>query len=637
MDIIHLLPDSVANQIAAGEVIQRPSSVIKELLENAVDAGAHRIDVVVVDAGRTSIQVIDDGKGMSETDARLAFERHATSKITQATDLFSLTTMGFRGEALPSIAAVAQVVLRTRNAESDLGTCLTIEGGRVISQEVDNCPVGANFMVQNLFYNVPARRKFLKSNQTELSNIIQEFERVALVNPDIHFTFTHNEQQMTALLPESSKQRISNLFGKRLGEQLLALSVDTTLCRLNGFVGSPDSARRKGARQFFFVNGRYMRHPYFHKAVQEAYGELIPATDQVPYFLYMQVDPSAIDVNIHPTKTEIKFENESAIWQIIMAAVKETLGRFNAVPTIDFDTEGRPTDIPVYNPSSDRPSSVSIPQPKLDTDYNPFRTPSFERPSVPKDWQSLYSPSPSNPSSSQPEGWGGKSLPFNGEPEGTLDSEGWGGNSLPLKGESEGVPDRSIHHYQYRGQYIVTEVRSGLMFIDQHRAHVRILYNRYREQLSGRPATSQRLLFPEAVQFPMSDAALVEEIQDELHALGFDISSLGGGSYSLQGMPAGFEGVDPHRLLTDIIENLKTRGRLEHVDNSAASIGEDLHHRMALTMARSSAIPVGSALSVQEMENLVDELFQQAEPNFTPDGRIIVVIFPHDNLEKLFK
>lgn len=629
MDIIHLLPDSVANQIAAGEVIQRPSSVIKELLENAVDAGAHRIDVVLVDAGRTSIQVIDDGKGMSETDARLAFERHATSKITQATDLFSLTTMGFRGEALPSIAAVAQVTLRTRSAESDLGTCLTIEGGHVVSQEADVCPVGANFLVQNLFFNVPARRKFLKSNQTELSNIIQEFERVALVNPDIHFTLSHNGQLMHTLLPESPKQRIANLFGKRLGEQLLALDVDTTLCQLSGFVGTPDSARRKGARQFFFVNGRYMRHPYFHKAVQEAYGELIPATDQVPYFLYMQVDPSTIDVNIHPTKTEIKFENESAIWQIIMAAVKETLGRFNAMPSIDFDTEGRPTDIPVYNPSPDRPTPVAMPEPTVDSDYNPFRTPSFERPSVPKDWQQLYPSTPSSPSNA--------SNPVrNSVPSGTLSLMGdLEGASM---GDSEGGAfERSIHHYQYRGQYIVTEVRSGLMFIDQHRAHMRILYNRYRQQLSGHPATSQGLLFPEAIQFSMSDSALVEEIQDELHALGFDMSSLGGGSYSLQGMPAGFDGVDPHRLLGDIIENLKTRGRLEHVASSAASLGVDLHHRMALTMARSAAIPVGGVLSTQEMENLVDELFQQPEPNFTPDGRTIVVIFPHENLEKLFK
>ena len=621
MDIIHLLPDSVANQIAAGEVIQRPSSVIKELLENAVDAAARRIEVVVVDAGRTSIQVIDDGKGMSETDARLAFERHATSKITEAADLFSLTTMGFRGEALPSIAAVSQVTLRTRTPQSELGTCLTIEGGRVVAQELDNCPAGANFMVQNLFFNVPARRKFLKSNQTELSNIIQEFERVALVNPDIYFTLTHNAHVLTTLMPESQKQRIASLFGKRVGEQLLSVDVDTTLCSLHGFVGRPDSARRKGARQFFYVNGRYMRHPYFHKAVQEAFEELIPATDQVPYFLFLQVDPTTIDVNIHPTKTEIKFENETAIWQIILAGIRESLGRFNAIPSIDFDTEGRPGDIPVYNPVS-KPAATPMPCPTLDTGYNPFRSPSGYRPPVPADWQQLY---PSGPlDSTSQTSISGKSISLMGELEGASNEE------------SEAT-ERSIHHYQYRGQYIVTEVRSGLMFIDQHRAHIRILYNRYREQLSGQPSASQGLLFPEVVQFPMSEAALVEEIQDELHTLGFDISSLGGGSYSIQGLPVGFDGVNPQHLLSDIVENLKLHGRAEDETPSSVSLGEELHHRMALTMARNAAIPIGGVLSPQEMETMVDELFQQSEPNYTPDGRTIVAIFPHENLVKLFK
>lgn len=607
-DIIHLLPDSVANQIAAGEVIQRPSSVIKELLENSVDAGARRIDVVVVDAGRTSIQVIDDGKGMSETDARLAFERHATSKISQASDLFSLTTMGFRGEALPSIAAVSQVTLRTHAADADLGTCLTIEGGRVVSQEVDNCPVGCNFLVQNLFYNVPARRKFLKSNQTELSNIIQEFERVALVNPNLHFTFTHNDHLMTTLLPESHKQRIATLFGKKLGEQLLSVDVDTTLCTLHGFVGKPESARKKGVRQFFFINGRYMRHPYFHKAVQEAFEGLIQPTEQVPYILYMQVDPSSIDVNIHPTKTEIKFENEQAIWQILMAAVKEALGRFNAVPIIDFDVDGRPKNIPVYNPSFPKDKYASPPKVNIDHTYNPFRNTDSQRKDVPIDWQQLYpAPDPS-------------------KEDGVSNPQ----ESTALFDDQLNLSDieRSALHYQYRGQYIVTEVRSGLMVIDQHRAHTRILYNRYKAQLNGQPSSSQGLLFPELIQFPMSDAPLLEEIQDELHALGFEMSSLGGGSYSVQGMPAGFEGVDPRRLLDDIVETLKVSG--QHME-------DELHHRMALAMARDAAIPVGGVLTQPEMENLVDELFQQDEPNYTPDGKVIVAIFPHEALEKLFK
>lgn len=597
MDIIHLLPDSVANQIAAGEVIQRPSSVIKELLENAIDAGAHRVDVLIEDAGRTSIQVVDDGKGMSETDARLAFERHATSKISQATDLFSLTTMGFRGEALPSIAAVAQVTLRTRTADAELGTCLTIEGGKVVSQEVDSCAPGSNFLVQNLFYNVPARRKFLKSNQTELSNIIQEFERVALVNSSVQFTFTNDGNSLNSLQPESTRQRIAALFGKRLSEQLLSVDVDTTLCRLSGFVGKPESAKKKGVRQFFFINGRYMRHPFFHKAVQEAFGELIQQGDQVPYFLYMNVDPSTIDVNIHPTKTEIKFENELAIWQIILAAVKEALGRFNAVPSIDFDVEGRPSDIPIYNPTNSRPTPVSMPSPAVDTNYNPFRSSTFERPAVPKDWQTLYTPEEETRLQTQIV-----------EPEETI--------------------ERSVQHYQYRGQYIVTEVRSGLMFIDQHRAHVRVLYNRYRKQLEGQPSTTQGLLFPEVVQFSMSDAPLVEEIQNELHALGFDITSLGGGSYSIQGLPSGFEGAEPRQLLVDIIDTLR---------ESAQGIGQELHHRIALALSRRAAIPVGQVLSQNEMEDLVEKLFQLSEPNYTPDGRTIIVIYPHENLEKMFK
>ena len=607
-DIIHLLPDSVANQIAAGEVIQRPSSVIKELLENSIDAGARRIDVVVVDAGRTSIQVIDDGKGMSETDARLAFERHATSKISQASDLFSLTTMGFRGEALPSIAAVSQVTLRTHAVDAELGTCLSIEAGRVVSQEVDNCPVGCNFLIQNLFYNVPARRKFLKSNQTELSNIIQEFERVALVNPNVHFTFTHNDYLMTTLLPESHKQRIATLFGKKLGEQLLSVDVDTTLCSLHGYVGKPESARKKGARQFFFINGRYMRHPYFHKAVQEAFEGLIQPTEQVPYILYMQVEPSTIDVNIHPTKTEIKFENEQAIWQILMAAVKEALGRFNAVPIIDFDVDGRPKNIPVYNPTFPKGKNTPSPQVTIDHTYNPFQKTGLHRKDVPDDWQQLYpaTNSTSDAESSNPQ------------------------ETTALFNDQLNLSDieRSALHYQYRGQYIVTEVRSGLMVIDQHRAHTRILYNRYRSQLNGQPSSSQGLLFPELIQFSISDAPLVEEIQDDLRALGFEMSSLGGGSYSVQGMPAGFEGIDPRRLLDDIIETLKVSGQ---------HMGDELHHRMALAMARDAAIPVGGVLSQQEMENLVDELFQQDEPNYTPDGKIIVAIFPHEALEKLFK
>ena len=369
-DIIQLLPDSVANQIAAGEVIQRPASVIKELVENAVDAGAHNIRVIVVDAGRTSIQVIDDGCGMSETDARLAFERHATSKIRKAEDLFSLHTMGFRGEALPSIAAVAQVELTTRMASDEIGTRLTLHASRVVGQEPVACPVGCNFKVENLFYNVPARRKFLKTNTTELNNILAAYERIVLVYPDIAFSLYSNGQELLNLKAGSLRQRIADIFGKKMNQDLLPVDVSTSLCTIKGFVGKPEAARKKSGHDYFFVNGRYMKHPYFHKAVCEAFDRLVPAGMQVPYFIYFEVDPSDIDVNIHPTKTEIKFENEQSIWQILSAAVKDAIGRFCDVPAIDFDTEGQP-DIPVFDPQRD---AVRMPRVEFNPDYNPFNT-----------------------------------------------------------------------------------------------------------------------------------------------------------------------------------------------------------------------------------------------------------------------
>ena len=384
-DIIQLLPDSVANQIAAGEVIQRPASVIKELVENAVDAGAKRIDVVVVDAGRTMIQVIDDGNGMSETDARLAFERHATSKIRKAGDLFALHTMGFRGEALASIAAVAQVELRTRMADMEVGTQLNISGCKVTGQEPVSCPVGSNFKIENLFFNVPARRKFLKSNATELNNIMTAFERIALVYPDITFTINSNGMELMQLRAATLRQRIVDVFGKRLNQDLLPVEVETTMCRVKGFVGKPESAKKKGAHQYFFVNGRYMKHPYFHKAVMNAYERLVAVGMQVPYFIYFDVPAEDIDVNIHPTKTEIKFENEQPIWQILTAAVHDSIGKFCDIPSIDFDTEGQP-EIPVYDPSV----SLSPPRLQYDSTYNPFESSRQQKESVPDKWEELY-------------------------------------------------------------------------------------------------------------------------------------------------------------------------------------------------------------------------------------------------------
>ena len=620
-DVIRLLPDSVANQIAAGEVIQRPASVIKELVENAVDAGAKHIDVQVVDAGKTSIQVIDDGKGMSETDARLAFERHATSKIREASDLFALHTMGFRGEALASIAAVAQVELRTCLKGEELGTSLCISGSKVESQETISCPQGCNFNVKNLFFNVPARRKFLKSNQTELNNILTEFERIALVNPEISFSLHHNGTEMLNLPAIQLKQRIMGVFGKKINQELLPLEVDTTMVKVSGFVGRPDSSRKKGARQFFFVNGRYMRHPYFHKAVMDAYERLIPTGEQVSYFIYFDIDPSHIDVNIHPTKTEIKFENEQAIWQILTAVIKETLGKFNAVPSIDFDAEGMP-DIPAFESSPY--SAVQAPKLDYDPNYNPFNTSSGSSGSYSRQkvdgWEELYGGyEPSMPAAIYPD-----ETAF--VEEGLVETEM--APNLYASTEVQTAPETSSLHYQYKGRYILTSVKSGLMIIDQQRAHVRVLYDRYLSQIENRKGTSQGMLFPDIVQFPVSEIPVLESIMEDLSYLGFELTDLGGGSYAINGIPSGIEGLDPVDLVQNMVHNAIEKG---------CRIKSEVQGMLALSLAKAASIVPGQVLSNEEMSQLVDELLTSTSPNYTPEGKTVLTMMGDDELEKLFK
>ena len=623
-DIIRLLPDSVANQIAAGEVIQRPASVIKELVENAVDAGAKHIDVLVTDAGKTSIQVIDDGKGMSETDARLAFERHATSKIREASDLFALHTMGFRGEALASIAAVAQVELRTRQQGEELGTSLCISGSKVESQEVVSCSVGSSFTVRNLFFNVPARRKFLKSNQTELSNILTEFERIALVNPDISFTLHHNGTEMLNLPAIPLKQRIMGVFGKKINQELLSVEVDTTMVRISGFVGRPETSRKKGARQYFFVNGRYMRHPYFHKSVMDAYEHLIPVGEQVSYFIYFEVDAANIDVNIHPTKTEIKFENEQAVWQILSAAVKETLGKFNAVPSIDFDTEGMP-DIPAFENSPY--SSLQFPQTSYNPSYNPFNTspsssPSYSRQES-KGWEHFYEGLERHTGNAVADVYPEEAMPV----EEYTSAEA----SLPFygqTGEATPVAEASSQHYQYKGRYILTSVKSGLMVIDQQRAHIRVLYDRYLEQISSRQGASQGMLFPDIVQFSASEIPMLQEIMEDLSFLGFELTDLGGGSYAINGVPAGIEGLQPVKLVQDMLQTAIEKG---------CKVKEEVQSILALSLAKATAIVPGQVLSAEEMNHLVDDFLTSTSPNYTPDGKVALAVIKEDELEKLFK
>lgn len=638
-DVIRLLPDSVANQIAAGEVIQRPASVIKELVENAVDAGATSIKIILKDAGRTLIQVVDNGCGMSPTDARLAFERHSTSKIRKAADLFTLHTMGFRGEALASIAAIAQVELRTMRREDSVGTRIIINGSEVESQEPEACAPGSNMMVKNLFFNVPARRKFLKSDHVEMSNILREFERLALVNTDIELTLIHNDVTLHQLLKGSLKQRIVDLFGKSLDRQMVPVETDTSIVRLSGFVGRPENARKRNALQYFFVNGRNMRHPYFHKAVMQCYQQLIPADEQPCYFLNFAVDPETIDVNIHPTKNEIKFENEQPIWQILVAAIKESLGKFNASPAIDFDAVDAP-DIPAFNPDAGATHDVEI-----DSSYNPFkqsydddggrvahasRASSFpwdrEVERVTNDWEKLYANFERDRDDSYTEI---RSSAMNmGDVPATPD--------IPVHlTPDEGVaslPDidtgsATVAAMQLRGRYILSPSKSGLMVIDQHRAHIRILYDRYLDLARMGALAMQRVIFPEVLHLSASQNAMLQGVVEEIGSLGFDITYLGDNSWSVNGAPAVLGDANATEVINSMIEAATETGE---------QLGDGLYERVAMSMARAAAIKSGDTLSSAEMEHIISDLFKLATPNYTPDGKTVVSIIPAEDIAKLF-
>lgn len=612
-DIIHLLPDSIANQIAAGEVIQRPASVVKELVENAIDAGADKIQLIIKDAGRTLIQVIDNGKGMSATDARMAFERHATSKIRKADDLFALHTMGFRGEALPSISAIAQIELKTRRAEDELGTYIQISGSKVESQECIACPVGSNFSIKNIFFNVPARRKFLKSNDTERRNILVELERIALVNPEIEFSFIDNDMEVIKYPACNLRQRIVNVVGKNFNQQLISIEVDTSLAKISGFIGKPESARKTRALQYFFVNGRYMRHPYFNKAVTNAFDPLIPAGENPNYFIYITVDPSTIDVNIHPTKTEIKFENEQPIWQILSAAVKEALGKFNEVPTIDFDTEGA-IDIPIHDPSK-----FVQPQVNVNPSYNPFKSTSsssgYQRPKL--NWEQFYEGFESEKDNAD-------TLFFSTE---DVDMP----SSISKRKEEQqeiASISEAIVHYQYKSKYILTSVKSGLMLIDQHRAHIRILFDQFISQIKQKKGISQRTLFPEIIELSASEATMIPYLMDDLEAVGFDLSNLGNNSYAINGVPSEISNIDAVQLVHNMIGKSL---------DSGSDIKEEIQETLALSMANAASIPYGHKLSDEEMNKIVDQLFASPSHKYTPDGKTIISLLEDDVIDKMFR
>ena len=619
-DKIRVLPDGVANQIAAGEVVGRPASVVKELVENAVDAGAGHIQVNIKDAGRTLVQVIDDGKGMSETDARMAFERHATSKISTADDLFSLHTMGFRGEALASIVAVSQVELRTRLKGAELGTHLVFSGSELESVEPDACTEGSIFSVKNLFFNVPARRKFLKSNETEFRNIINEFERIALVNPQVALSLYHNDTEIFNLPESGLRQRIVNVYGKTLNQKLLSVDAQSSLVTISGFVGRPDSAKKRGALQYFFVNGRFMKHPYFHKAVIQAYEQLIPAGEQPNYFIYFTLDPATIDVNIHPTKTEIKFENEQPIWQILMAATREALAKSSAIPTIDFDVEDA-IDIPVYNPVKEA-IPYKAPRVQVDSGYNPFETSSYKKPEF--DWSKLYNDFEEDRTAIQQDSELIESflVPDISEPAIEADEVAVQDTSGSL------FNDVSNPCYQYKGKYIITSLKSGLALIDQHRAHVRILFDQYIANIRQQRGASQQVLFPEIVEFTAGEAAVLPALLEDMRFIGFDLTNLGNNSYAINGLPAGVENLDPVSLIRNMVDRAIETG---------CEVHEEICDSLALSLAKAAAIRPGKILSGEEMDDLLASLFSCQESNLTPDGKTIVSKLTDEELDKRFR
>ncbi len=608
-DIIQLLPDSVANQIAAGEVIQRPASVVKELIENAIDSGATKIIVNIKEAGRTFIQIIDNGCGMSETDARMAFERHATSKIKKADDLFAIRTMGFRGEALASVAAVAEVELKTRLHNEELGTHISIAASEVINQETVNCPEGSNFIVKNLFFNIPARRKFLKTDSTEIRHIINEFQKIAIPNPEIQFTLTHNNSIIYDLPSENIIKRIINLFGKSINQNLISINTHSNMVNVSGFIGKPEHAKKKSGEQFFFVNNRFMRHPYFHKAVLTAYENILSPDTYPTYIIFFEINPESIDINIHPTKTEIKFEEERSIWQILQATVKQSLGKFNITPSLDFNTDGV-IDIPVLSKNQE----IKSPEIKINPDYNPFKTDKkaaqkYSNKNI-ENWDTLYYGLESGESKKNEQNTTEEAV----QKEIKLDK-----------------PDRSFDNnyniYQLKSKYILTPVKSGLMIIDQKRAHERILYERYLKSLTHNFGIAQQDLFPQTIEINPADQALLSEIIEDLSKLGFDVREFGKNTYIINSYPADLVYNDPKEIIINFINEFK---------QTKDDIKLKVKDKLAISLAKASAINYGQKLNNEEMREIIDRLFACEYPNYSPTGKAVISILSIEDVDKRF-
>ena len=668
LNVIQLLPDSIANQIAAGEVVQRPASVVKELLENSVDAKAKSVQVIIREAGRNLIQIVDDGSGMTETDARMSFERHATSKIRSSDDLFRIRTMGFRGEALASIAAVAQIEMRTRRAEEELGTLIRIEGSDIKAQESISCLPGTNLLIKNLFFNVPARRNFLKSNSVEMRHIIDEFQRVALANPEVAFTLFHNDQEIYNLPAGKLSRRIVDMFGKSYREQLNFCEEQTPYVTVHGYIGKPESARKARNEQFFFVNNRYIKHNYLHHAVVGAYEGTLPDGSQPFYVLFIDIDPSHIDINIHPTKTEIKFDDERSVYAIMMAAVRKAVGVYNLAPSLDFESDvnfltgARPDasqpsvgvkGTPAHNTESHVPRPVT---PSWSSgagtsakEPNSSRTDSLDkaagssfdipkRPSV-NNWQTLYEgvsghATPIRPTDTTTEGgdWLGTSKPTPSASDSESITLGSRANQLQMGLESaEGDTPALIedeHIIQVQNRYLLAPVKSGVMLIDQRRAYERILYDQFHTALTKQNGASQQLLFPKTVTLTPVDFQLALDLREDLIHLGFEFDELGANTFIIRGVPTLTMGENEEDLFANLLAQLRAdTGRLKL----------DKIESMARSLSRRSALHHVTRLSATECRSLVNQLFISANPSYTPMGEPVMVMLTLDKIAGLLR
>jgi DNA mismatch repair protein MutL len=615
-DIIQLLPDAVANQIAAGEVVQRPASAVKELVENALDAGADKIQLILKEGGKSLIQVIDNGCGMSMTDARMSFERHATSKIRKAEDLFAIRTMGFRGEAMASIAAIAQVELKTRRHEDELGTCIIIEGSEVISQQACSANTGTSISVKNLFYNTPARRNFLKSNPVEMRHIIDEFQRVALANPQVFFSLHHDGQEVYHLPQATLKQRIIHLFGNNYNERLVPVEEDTSVIKLRGFVGKPEYAKRTRGEQFFFVNNRFIRDAYLNHAVLMAFKELLPEDTYPLYVLFIEIDPAKIDINVHPTKTEIKYQDEQTIYAIIRSAVKRSLGRYNITPSLDFDQENSIEHLVTPKPFEE----IVAPTISFNPDYNPFATePKIEREPpvfrsnsdyrsspVPQNWDTLYEIS---------------------RREESAQSEMHGQKTIAVDDQDLNKPSEQ-QLFQVHNRYILSQIKSGFMVINQQAAHERILYERFLHQLENHTGVSQQSLFPQSVTLNSSDFELLKELLPDIRALGFDIREFGKNTVVVEGVPAELNNASETEILEQLLEGYK---------NNQSILKLDKRDSLARSLARNAATKAGVKMSLEEMNLLIDQLFACQMPNLALNGKLVITTFTLNELAERFE